>query len=210
MHMEKRQDIYFQRINEADHRLPYFVNECSTRGIKNNSSIDAIQFQKYKNSAFFAGIQDEKIKIFSGVHEMCLNNELYWRLGFRGVSLYDEKLKPIISKNWRVSGFNMGINFTLEMLWVEQHFGPSRFVMTSNDNKRSPASGKSHKVDATAKNNHLSGCSLLFDNIMIANVVQNVWELDKTIWFKDFNTYHRKNYLFDKELQELIDKHLVI
>jgi hypothetical protein len=193
--MEKKQDIYFQKIDSSDTRLTEFVRECSNRDIKNNSSVEVIQFHKYSESAFFAGIHDEKIKVFSGVHKFNIFDKTFWRVGFRGVTLYDEKFKPMFSKNWRRSSLNMGVNFFLQMKWVEQNFGTSEFVITSNDQTKSSPAGRSHDVDRMAKSNKLSGMEILYEDVLYANTVQNIWILDKKLWYEDFEKYY-KNIVF--------------
>jgi hypothetical protein len=197
--MEKKQDMYFQRIYSFDNRLLAFTEECNRRGIVNNSSIDAIQFHKYDNSAFFAGIQDEKIKVFSGVHEFFIFEKKYWRIGFRGVSLYDNNFKPCFSKNYRLASLNMGVLIYFQMQWVEKNFGLSNFVITSNSLEKSKPSGKSHEVDRMSKSGLFSGMKLLYEDVTYAYTVQNIWLLDKQQWYNDFKKYY-ENKIIIKDL----------
>jgi hypothetical protein len=99
----------------------------------------------------------------------------------------------------------MGVNFYLQMQWVEQNFGPSKFIMTSNDNLNShDSAGSSHHVDRLAKNGHLSGCSLLHENIEYLHTKQNVWLLDKKHWYNDFDNFYKDVFNFDPNILSYI------
>lgn len=196
--------IYFKRIYKNDPLLNDFIEECSIRQYKNNSSIELLKFDYFDYQAFFAGIVNDRIKIFSGVHNFDYNSSRYWRIGFRGVSLYDETFKPITSSNWRKTSLNMGVNFYLQMKWVENNFGSSNFVMTSNDFHQSiDGAGKSHKVDKLAKFGRLSGCSLIYENIEYLYTIQNVWLLDKQQWYDDFDKFYKGKIVYDSDIFRL-------
>jgi hypothetical protein len=184
--------MHFERIYKDDPRLDIFVEECKQRNLNNNKSIKDLKFDYFDNQAFFAGIQDNKIKVFSGVHNFDYDNKRYWRLGFRGVTLYDEKFKPITSKNWRRASVNMGVLFYFSIEWVERNFGPSDFIMTSNDYQKSlDGAGSSHQVDKIAKLGFFKGCSLLYENIEYLYTIQNVWALEKKYWYEDFDRFYK-------------------
>lgn len=186
--------MYFKQIYKDDPLLPDFIERCITHGYNNNSTLDKIKFDYFEHSAFFASIEDNKIKVFSGVHNFDYNGERYWRLGFRAATLYDDtfKLKP--SNNFRKISLCAGVHFTLQMKWVEHYHGKSKFIMTSNDSKNSTdTAGRSHMVDVIAKRNRISGCTLLHEKINYLNTIQNVWLLDRDLWFSDYQKYYEGN-----------------
>lgn len=183
--------MYFQQIDKNDKRLIEFINECKVRNYNNNVSIKDMKFDYFEHSAFFAGIHDGKIKTFSGVHNFDFDGKRFWRVAFRAVSLYDSYFKPKLSNNWRISSIHMGVGITLEMKWVEKQFGPSKFVITSNDyNNSVEKSGNGHGVDKLFKSNKISGVSLLYSNITYLNTVQNVWVLDQSKWYNDYDLHY--------------------
>lgn len=183
--------MYFKQIYKDDPLLPDFVERCLTHGYYNNSTIDKIKFDYFEHSAFFAGIEDNRIKVFSGVHNFEYDDKQYWRVGFRGVTLYDDTFKPKISKNFRKASILCGVIFTMSMKWVEQNFGPNKYVVTSNDVQQSvDTAGRSHIFDYFVKRNRLSGCELLYEKITYLNTVQNVWQLDKDIWYDDYQKHY--------------------
>lgn len=186
--------MHFEQIYKDDKRLIPFMEKCKLRQYHNNTTLKDLKFDYFDHSAFFAGIQDDEIKTFSGVHNFDYNNERYWRVAFRAVSLYDQKFKPVLSKNWRVSSIHMGVGITLEMKWVEEQFGPSKFIITSNDPlKSTDGSGMSHLVDKLFKTNKIPGATLLYEQITYLHTVQNVWLLDQHEWYNDYNKYYKDN-----------------
>lgn len=189
--------MYFEQIYKDDTRLELFVQECEKRNLNNNKSIKDLKFNYFEHQAFFAGIHEDKIKLFGGVHNFDYNNTRYWRIGFRAVALYDQNFKPFTSKNWRRVSLIMGVVFYLGMKWVESNFGPSRFIITTNDNQKSlDGAGSSHQVDRLAKLGVLSGCSLLYEEIEYLYTIQNVWELDKIHWYNDFDKFYKNKVIF--------------
>lgn len=184
--------MYFTQIEQTDSRLSKFMEDCLKRKYNNNTSIKDIKFNYFQHSTFFAGIQNDCIKTFSGVHNFEFNNELYWRVAFRAVSLYDNTFKPKLSANWRVSSIHMGVGITLEMKWVEEQFGPSKFIITSNDcyNSKDTA-GSGHNVDKLFKTNKVDGVQLLYEQITYLNTIQNVWLLDQNVWYDDFEKHYK-------------------
>ena len=186
--------MYFKQIYKDDPLLPDFIERCIMHGYNNNSTLDKIKFDYFEHSAFFAGIEDDKIKVFSGVHNFEYDNKHYWRVGFRAVTLYDDKFNPKPSNNFRKISFSAGVLFTLEMKWVEHNYNTGTFIITSNDNQNEvDTAGRSHMFDTIAKRNRVSGCTLLYDKITYLNTVQNVWLLDRDLWFSDYQKYYEGN-----------------
>lgn len=184
--------MHFEQIHKDDIRLIPFMEKCKLKHFNNNTSIKDMKFDHFEHSAFFAGIQNNEIKTFSGVHNFDYNNERYWRVAFRAVSLYDDIFKPVLSKNWRVSSIHMGVGITLEMKWVEERFGPSKFVITSNEPTKSvDSAGMSHLVDRLFKSNKISGARLMFEHISYLHTIQNVWLLDQNEWYSDYEKYYK-------------------
>lgn len=184
--------MYFKQIFKDDPLLPEYINECKNRGFYNNSTLESLKFSHFEHSAFFGGIEEEKIKVFSGVHNFDYNNKRYWRVGFRGATLYDKTFTPVFSTNFRKASIQAGVIFTISMKWVESKFGDSEFIMTSNAiNHSIDVAGRSHIVDKIAKRNRIKGCTLLYENIEYLYTIQNVWLLDKKVWYEDFNKYYK-------------------
>ena len=170
--------MYFDFIYPDDPRLPEFMYECDRLGYKNNTTIKDIKFDYFEHSAFFAGIDNDKIIYFSGVHNFDYDNTRYWRIGSRAVSRYDigtaKLMKPKLGRNMRLISPHCGIIFTLQMRWVEKQFGHSKFILTSNDpGTTDEVSGKSHIVDRFMRSNNTLG-TLLYEKIQYLNTVQNV------------------------------------
>jgi len=186
--------MYFKQIYKDDPLLPDFIERCTREGYNNNSTLDKIKFDYFEHSAFFAGIADNRIKVFSGVHNFDYDGKHYWRVGFRAATLYDDIFKPTPSNNFRKISLSAGVLFTLEMKWVEHNFGNSQYIMTSNDSQNDvDTAGRSHMVDAIAKRNRISGCTLLHEKITYLNTIQNVWLLDKDVWYNDYQKYYEGN-----------------
>lgn len=183
--------MYFKRIYKNDPLLDDFFTECSDRGFKNNTSISSTKFDYFEHSAFFAGIHNNKIKVFSGVHNFDYDGKRFWRILFRGVTLYDNTFKPLTSRNLRVSSINVGVCAVLQMRWVERHFVDPVFVMTSNDLLLSDdIAGRSHVVDRILKAKLVKGWTPLYQKINYLNTIQNVWLTDKDVWYRDFDLYY--------------------
>jgi hypothetical protein len=192
--------MLFKQIHVDDPLLIPFTEECGRRDISNNNSIKNLKFDYFKHSAFFGGIQDNCIKVFSGTHPMEINGKEYWRVGFRGVALYDELYKPSTHKNFRRSSFCAGITFVLAMKWVEHHFGSSEFVMTTNIDPVSDKS-RSNAMDKLSKHGvRNTGWSLLYEDITYLSTRQNVWSIDKQLFYSDFDKYHKDNHEFQIEV----------
>lgn len=188
--------MYFQQIDKTDERLIPFIEECKSRNYNNNMSIKDMKFDYFEHSAFFAGIHDNKIKTLSGVHNFEFDGGTYWRVAFRAVSLYDSIFKPKLSKNWRIASIHMGVGITLEMKWVNENFGPAKFIITSNDYNHSiEQSGSGHGVDKLFKTNNIPGVSLLYNNITYMNTIQNVWLLDQNKWYDDYDLHYKGKIL---------------
>lgn len=186
--------MYFKQIYKDDPLLPEFIERCSREGYNNNSTLDKLKFDYFEHSAFFAGIEDNKIKVFSGVHNFDYDSKHYWRVGFRAATLYDDTFTPKPSNNFRKISISAGVLFTLEMKWVEHNFGNSQYIMTSNDSQNDvDTAGRSHIVDTIAKRNRISGCTLLYEKITYLNTIQNVWLLDKDVWYNDYQKYYDGN-----------------
>jgi len=184
--------MHYEEIFSDDPRLDPFLEECRKRGFENNASKKNLKFDYFEHSTFFAGIQDDKIKSFSGVHNFDFDGKRYWRLGFRGVSLYDDVYRPVVSKNWRLASNTMGVIFPLCIRWVEERFGPSEFVLTSNSPGLSKdTAGRSHVVDRLAHKNRLTNAKLIYRDITYLHTVQNVWLLDKNVFLDDYLRYYK-------------------
>lgn len=184
--------MYITQLYKNDLRLEKFMNECRSRNFHNNSTIKDIKFDYFDYSAFFGLIYNDNIKLFSGVHNFDYNNERFWRVGFRSVSLYDNEFKPRLSRHWRKSSINIGALYTLQMKWVEAQFGPSKFIVTSNvPGKSQDTAGASHLVDKALKNGRITGTRLLFEEIEYLYTIQNVWLLDQNFWYRDYEQYHK-------------------
>lgn len=201
--------MIFKKINKDDILLNDFILECQKRGYYNNSSIEKIKFDYFEYSSFFGGVHEGKLKVFSGVHNFDFDNKRYWRVLFRGVTLYDDAFKPVTSRNLRLASINFGICTTLQMKWIERNFSDPIFVMTSNDKENSiDTAGRSHAVDRLARAGLITGCKPLFKNIEYLYTVQNVWEFNKNVWYDDFDKFYRNrdDITYDNEIDYLIEK----
>lgn len=182
--------MLFRQIYKDDPLLPVFMEECRKRGFNNNTSIEKLKFNYFEHIFFFAGIEDGKIKLFSGVHEFDMDGERYWRCGFRGATIdADQKM----SRNLRINSLNFGINYYIQMQYIENLRGPSNFVHTSNTPESIDGAGRSHAVDKLMKRG-VEGVTLLKENFEYLYTKQNVWLLDKAVWKKDFDKYHKDNH----------------
>ena len=185
--------MLFKQIHKDDPLLPAFMKECNENGFHNNTSIEKLKFDYFDNVYFFAGIEDNKIKVFSGVHEFDMDGERYWRCGFRGATVDTTK---VISRNLRKSSLNTGITFYLQMLYIENIFGPSKFITTTNSPEDVDGAGRSHIVDRLLKRG-LEGFTLIAENYEYLYKKQNLWLLDKSIWQHDFDKYHKGNHIIN-------------
>lgn len=184
--------MLFRQIYKDDPLLPAFMEECSKRGFNNNTSIENLKFDYFEHIFFFAGIEDGKIKLFSGVHEFDMDGERYWRCGFRGATIdADQKM----SRNLRKNSLNVGINYYIQMQYIESLHGPSKFVHTSNTPESIDGAGRSHAVDRLMKRG-VEGITLLAEDFEYLYTKQNVWLLDKDVWYNDFDKYHRNYHSF--------------
>lgn len=185
--------MLFRQIYKDDPLLPAFMEVCSKRGFNNNTSIEKLKFDYFDNVYFFAGIENDAIKIFSGVHEFDIDGKRYWRCGFRGATVdADQKM----SRNLRINSLNVGINYYIQMQYVENIHGPSKFVHTSNTPESIDGASRSHAVDRLMHRG-ISGITLLKSNYEYLYTKQNVWLLDKELWYNDFDKYHRDNHTID-------------
>jgi hypothetical protein len=184
--------MLFKQIYKDDPLLPAFMEECGKRGFYNNTSIEKLKFDYFDHVYFFAGIEDDAIKVFSGVHEFYVEGQTYWRCGFRGATIdADQKM----SRNLRINSFNFGINYYLQMQYIESLHGLSNFVHTSNAPESVDGAGRSHAVDRLMKRG-VEGVTLLEENFEYLYTKQNVWLLDKDVWKRDFDKYHRNHHSF--------------
>ena len=185
--------MLFRQIYKDDPLLPAFMEKCSKRGFDNNTSIEKLKFDYFDNVYFFAGIEDDAIKLFSGVHEFDMGGERYWRCGFRGATIdADQKM----SRNLRKTSLNVGINYYIQMQYIESLHGPSNFVHTSNTLESIDGAGRSHAVDRLMKRG-VEGITLLAEDFEYLYTKQNVWLLDKNVWKRDFNKYHKGNHIIN-------------
>jgi hypothetical protein len=79
------------------------------------------------------------------------------------------------------------------MQYIENLRGPSNFVHTSNTPESIDGAGRSHAVDKLMKRG-VEGVTLLKENFEYLYTKQNVWLLDKAVWKKDFDKYHKDNH----------------
>lgn len=185
--------MHFRRIYKDDPLLPSFMEECATKGFDNNTSIKNLKFDYFEHLQFFAGIEDNRIKVFSGVHEFYMDNKTYWRCGFRGATIdADQK----VSRNLRLGSLNAGINYYLQMKHIDKLHGPSNFIHTSNRPESIDGAGRSHAVDKLMRRG-IEGISLLKEDFEYLYTQQNVWLLDKEIWARDFEKYHKDNHTYE-------------
>lgn len=193
--------MLFKQIFKNDPLLIPFMEDCQQRNIANNNSIKNLKFDYFEHTAFFGGVQDNKIKVFSGTHPMELEGKKYWRVGFRGVSLYDDTFKHKFYRNFRQSSLCAGVTFVLAMKWVEHYFGPTEFIMTTNI-EPTIDNGKSYFMDRMAHRNdtRYTGWTLLYEDITYLYSRQNVWAVDKETFYSDFDKYHRHRFEFQTEV----------
>ena len=181
MHSIKKLDYRIEKITVDHPLLPQFCKDCHDRGFENNNTISKLKMDHYEVSAFFGLIHNNRIKCFGGVHNFDYDDNRYYRIGFRGVSLYDDSFRPTPSKDWMRVSLNSGVLLPLQMIWTHKHFGKdAKCIITSNsENKSKESAGKSHQVDRLAKMGKLFyGAELLHKDIEYAYTIQNVWLLD--------------------------------
>lgn len=179
------------------------MEECRKRGYNNNTSIDKMKFDKYDYCRYIAIIVDNQIHAISGVHNMDIDSRTYFRCGFRGVSL---ATYPSLSRNYRKTSYNVGINwFLLMRLVMKEVDSNAQFVVTTNDYSESiETAGDSHHADKFYKTVKPEGYSLLYEKITYMYTVQNVWKLDYNIWERDFYKYHVDRITLDYALSKLV------
>ena len=74
--------MHWKQINKDDPLLPSFMEECAKKGFDNNTSIKKLKFDYFEHIQFFGGIEDNRIKVFSGVHEFYMDKKKPPELSF--------------------------------------------------------------------------------------------------------------------------------
>lgn len=188
--------MHFRLLNiEKDYfLLKEYCNECEKLGYLNNSSIRRLNLDIFNNSLFLIGLENNKIVLFNGAHDVNINGIDYFRVGYRGAT---------IAKNQRVYRnvlmYNgSAANFILMEL-LEKKYNAKNFIMTTNSKKYSKDNpGKGHKADTIL--HKTPGHKLLFKNVKVNHIVQNIWELDKDTYFKYFKKHHIHSNTFEEGL----------
>lgn len=184
--------MIIKRIYEDDLLLRNYMIECSKRGFNNNTSTESLKFNYFETSAFFAAVENNKIRTLSGVHNFDYDNKRYYRVGFRAATIYDETYKPKMTKNFYKSSLQFGVLFPIQMMWILQNVdSDAQFVMTStNPVSTIDTAGRSLVVDKVFRKGKILGASLLYENITYLYTLQDVWLLDKDMFLKNFEEIH--------------------
>lgn len=197
----------FKVIQKNDPLLKNFTDQCSKLGYENNSSIDKLKFDYFDFCRYIGGVEKNKIYLLSGVHNFDFDNQRFYRIGFRGVSLNPPNIPLTLSSNYRISSLNVGVIFYLLMRLTESFFGSCKFIITTNDIELShETAGKSHLSDKLFKSGRVSGLSLLYEKIEYLHTVQNVWLVNQEEWKKDFEYYHKNKAVLDSELKKILEE----
>lgn len=184
--------MIIKRIYEDDLLLRNYMIECSKRGFNNNTSTESLKFNYFETSAFFAAVENNKIRTLSGVHNFDYDNKRYYRVGFRAATIYDETYKPKMTKNFYKSSLQFGVLFPIQMMWILKNVdSDAQFVMTStNPVSTIDTAGRSLVVDKVFRKGKILGASLLYENITYLYTLQDVWLLDKDMFLKNFEEIH--------------------
>jgi len=189
MAQERKPEVTLRQISSDDPLLDEYFNDCKIRGYYNNESIHNIKFHYFEHSAFFALIIDNKIREFSGVHNFDYNGKRYYRAGFRATSICDKDYQPKLSSSLIKSSFNFTNLIPLQILHIEEHYGPQEFILTTNSEVSQTS--KSHIMDKHFKRGREPWLKLLYSDIDYLNTKQNVWILDKDKFINNFENNRR-------------------
>lgn len=188
--------MHFRLLNiEKDYALlKEYCNECEKLGYLNNSSIRRLNLDIFNNSLFLIGLESDKIVLFHGAHDLNINGTDYFRVGYRGATITKDQR---VSKNMLMYTGTASSFILMELL--EKKYNAKNFVMTTNSKKYSKDKpGKGHKADTVL--HKTPGHKLLFKNVKVNDIVQNIWELDKNTYLKYFKKYHLLNNTFEEGL----------
>ncbi len=182
MQQGRKQEL--RQIFSDDPLLDEYFEECKLRGYFNNDSVKNIKFDYFEQSAFFALIIDGKIREFSGVHNFDYNGKRYYRAGFRATSICDKDYRPKLSSSLIKTSFNFTNLIPMQILYIEEQFGPQEFILTTNT--EFSKTSKSHIMDKHFKRGREPWVKLLYSDIEYLNTKQNVWVLEKDEFINNF------------------------
>ena len=158
--------------------LKKFTEHCAAKNYINNSSIERLNLNKYQQSKFVIGIKDNQIMSLFGCHSMNYNFEYVWRVGYRAVNLHN-------NTNFNTGG---GISIALSMLWINNNFGATRYITTTNTPSKSiETAGKSHRVDKVFRKS--KGVKVIEEQYYLNNTYQTIFEVDDKYFINNFNKY---------------------
>lgn len=158
--------------------LQTFCKRCSSISYNNNSSIDRLGLDKYCQSNFIVGINDDQILSFFGCHSMDYRSEYVWRVGYRAVNLHN------------TVNLNTGsaISIALSILWIRKMYGECRYITTTNTpNKSIETAGKSHRIDKVFRRK--KSFKVLDEEYNLNGTYQTVFEVDPNYQINRFNKY---------------------
>jgi len=188
--------MYFRLLDiEKDYDLLIeYCSECKKLGYLNNSSIERLNLTRFNKSLFLVGLENNKIVLINGAHNLNINEKDYFRVGYRGATIIKTSS---VYKNILMYPGSAASCILMQVL--EKRYNIKNFIMTTNSKKHSKdGSGKSHKADTIL--HRTPGHKLIFENTKLFNTVQNVWELDKQIYIKYFKKYHLLKHTFEEGL----------
>jgi hypothetical protein len=188
--------MILKQIYSDDPLLPEFMDACAAKGYNNNSSLKAMKFDHFEYSAFFAVIQNNKIKSVSGIHNFEYENQKYYRIGFRSVALYDQEFKFKPSKDLLKTSIQYGLMFPIQIIYAQKTFPKAPFVLTTNNSLNEyDNAGKSKIIDKKFRQSlhRLRGISILNENIYYLNTYQTLWSIDET-FFLSIYAENKKNF----------------
>jgi len=152
--------MHFRLLNiEKDYALlKEYCNECEKLGYLNNSSIRRLNIDIFNNSLFLIGLENDKIVLFNGAHDLNITGTDYFRVGYRAATTIKTKA---LFNNHNKTPVTCGV--ALLMMQLSSKYDAKRFIFTTNSPLHSiDGAGKSHKMDKVLS--RTPGHSLIYKN----------------------------------------------
>ena len=172
--------------------LEQFCKQCKSEGYTNNSSIAAMKLDWCLsiNGQFFITFFQDSIISLSGCHPLPEAGTGIYRTLFRGVTLprYRNMLGSMSKSHMNSIPFLY--HLPRQIAWAEA-MGYKKFVVTTNHNNSISSMEKSHRVFKLLERQQLVSC--MYDNLLLFNVNQSVWDLNLDQYYKVREEFLKRN-----------------
>lgn len=163
-------------INELPLEIFTFTENCKKQNIKNNESIEAMKFGKWKNENWWCTWVNNQIVSISGCHEFSEYKSHCWRLMVRTATLKEYRGKAPGNFRQIKNDFNWGFILPYQINYARSK-GAKTLVFTTNSNHDGDLNSQRTNKSVQKILEPQGLVRMIDENVDIFYTKQNVWEI---------------------------------